>query len=93
MASGNIRSPPTIANRMALKTLKPVLVLLALKVKNFGSFDYGRNYGVIYDVAAWTDMLPEFGDDTYIKTDNFMTGRANGVATYRNNDFFAWSTA
>jgi outer membrane pore protein E len=70
------------------KDTKTRLGFAGLKVKNFGSFDYGRNYGVIYDVAAWTDMLPEFGDDTYIKTDNFMTGRANGVATYRNNDFF-----
>ncbi|WON78072.1 porin OmpC [Serratia sp. UGAL515B_01] len=59
-----------------------------LKMKDLGSFDYGRNYGIIYDVGAWTDMLPEFGDDTFIKTDNFMTGRATGVATYRNNDFF-----
>ncbi|MGS3797372.1 porin, partial [Escherichia coli] len=25
-----------------------------------GTFDYGRNYGVVYDVEAWTDMLPEF---------------------------------
>lgn len=67
---------------------KTRLGFAGLKMKNLGSFDYGRNYGIIYDVAAWTDMLPEFGDDTYIKTDNFMTGRTNGVATYRNNDFF-----
>ena len=33
-------------------------------------------------------MLPEFGDDAYVKTDNFMNGRTNGVATYRNNNFF-----
>ncbi len=52
-----------------------------------GSFDYGRNYGVIYDVTSWTDVLPEFGGDTY-GSDNFMQQRANGVATYRNTDFF-----
>jgi len=39
-------------------------------------------------VEGWTDMLPEFGGDSYSKADNFMTGRANGVATYRNADFF-----
>jgi outer membrane pore protein F len=39
-------------------------------------------------VEGWTDMLPEFGGDTYTYTDNFMTGRTNGVATYRNNNFF-----
>ena len=33
-------------------------------------------------------MLPEFGGDSYTYADNFMTGRANGVATYRNTDFF-----
>jgi outer membrane protein N len=59
-----------------------------LKFGEYGSFDYGRNYGVLYDVEGWTDMLPEFGGDTYTNADNFMTGRANGVATYRNNDFF-----
>ena len=59
-----------------------------LKFGDYGSFDYGRNYGVLYDVEGWTDMLPEFGGDTYTSADNYMTGRANGVATYRNNDFF-----
>ncbi|HED3067293.1 porin OmpC [Kluyvera ascorbata] len=59
-----------------------------LKFGDYGSFDYGRNYGVLYDVEGWTDMLPEFGGDTYTNADNFMTGRTNGVATYRNNDFF-----
>lgn len=59
-----------------------------LKFGDYGSFDYGRNYGVVYDVEAWTDMLPEFGGDSYTTTDNYMTGRTNGVATYRNSDFF-----
>ncbi|EHC80790.1 putative porin [Salmonella enterica subsp. enterica serovar Montevideo str. S5-403] len=36
-----------------------------LKFGEYGSFDYGRNYGVIYDVEAWTDVLPEFGGDSY----------------------------
>ena len=64
------------------------LAFAGIKVGDYGSFDYGRNYGVMYDVEAWTDMLPEFGGDSYTKADNFMTGRANGVATYRNTDFF-----
>lgn len=59
-----------------------------LKFGDYGSFDYGRNYGVLYDVEGWTDMLPEFGGDSYTQADNFMTGRANGVANYRNNGFF-----
>ncbi|EFH7921963.1 porin OmpC [Escherichia coli] len=64
------------------------LAFAGLKFGEMGSFDYGRNYGVIYDVEAWTDMLPVFGGDFYTWTDNFMAGRANGVATYRNSDFF-----
>ncbi|HFD0138313.1 TPA: porin OmpS2, partial [Salmonella enterica subsp. enterica serovar Cuckmere] len=28
------------------------------------------------------------GGDSYTYADNYMTGRANGVATYRNTDFF-----
>ncbi|PKH24265.1 porin [Enterobacterales bacterium CwR94] len=60
-----------------------------LKFGDYGSFDYGRNYGVIYDAMAYTDQLPVFGDDTqYTNNDNFMTGRSNGVATYRNSNFF-----
>ena len=58
-----------------------------LKFGDAGSLDYGRNYGVLYDIGAWTDVLPEFGGDTY-GADNFMFQRATGVATYRNNNFF-----
>ncbi|MEG5842210.1 porin OmpC [Enterobacter mori] len=64
------------------------LAYAGLKYADFGSFDYGRNYGVVYDVEAWTDMLPVFGGDSYTWTDNFMNGRANGLATYRNSGFF-----
>ncbi|MFZ4831653.1 porin OmpC [Rouxiella sp. Mn2063] len=58
-----------------------------LKFGDWGSLDYGRNYGVIYDIGAWTDVLPEFGGDTY-SADNFMMQRSSGLLTYRNNDFF-----
>ena len=64
------------------------LAYAGLKYGEYGSFDYGRNYGVVYDVEAWTDMLPVFGGDSYTWTDNFMNGRANGLVTYRNQDFF-----
>ena len=58
-----------------------------LKFSDGSSFDYGRNYGVAYDIGAWTDVLPEFGGDTY-GADNFLFQRSNGVATYRNSGFF-----
>lgn len=59
-----------------------------MKYKDLGSFDYGRNTGALYDVEARTDMFPEFGGDSSAQTDNFMTKRASGLATYRNTDFF-----
>lgn len=58
-----------------------------IKFADAGSIDYGCNYGVLYDVGAWTYMMPEFGGDTTV-SDNFMTGRANNVFTYRNTNFF-----
>lgn len=67
---------------------KTRLAFAGLKAGEYGSFDYGRNYGILYDIAAGTDILPEFGGDGLVKTDNFMTGRTTGVATYRNTDLF-----
>ncbi|MDE9431433.1 porin [Xenorhabdus bovienii] len=69
-------------------TYKTRLAYAGLKFANYGSLDYGRNYGVVYDTAAWTDVLPLFGGDSMAQTDNYMTGRSTGLLTYRNNDFF-----
>ncbi|MFS2223764.1 porin [Pantoea sp. B65] len=66
---------------------KTRLGFAGLKYANFGSFDYGRNYGLIYDALASTDMLPKFGGDSGY-TDGFLSGRSTGVATYRNTSFF-----
>lgn len=65
---------------------KTRLGFAGLKFADAGSIDYGRNYGVAYDVLGWTDMLPEFGGDS-AQTDT-MAGRTGGVATYRNTNFF-----
>ncbi|MBW7619533.1 porin [Citrobacter portucalensis] len=51
------------------------------------SFDYGRNTGILYDAASYTDMQPEFDGFTY-SSDQFMFKRGNGIAAYRNSDFF-----
>lgn len=77
--ANNVESNNTSYNKLAYA---------GLKYGEYGSFDYGRNYGVIYDVEAWTDMLPVFGGDSYTYHDNYMIGRGNGMATYRNTDFF-----
>lgn len=58
-----------------------------IKVSDYGSFDYGRNTGVLYDALSQTDMQPEFDAQT-CNTDQFMFRRGNSLATYRNSDFF-----
>ncbi len=63
------------------------LAFAGVKVGEFGSFDYGRNVGVLYDALSQTDMQPEFDAQTY-NTDQFMFRRGNSLATYRNTDFF-----
>jgi predicted porin len=64
------------------------LAFAGLQFDKFGSLDYGRNWGIGYDVASYTDVAPIFDDLTYAFADNFMTSRATGVLTYRNNGFF-----
>lgn len=66
---------------------KTRLGFAGLKFAKFGSLDYGRNYGVVYDAIGYTDMLPEYGGDSGY-TDNFMVGRSSSLATYRNKNFF-----
>lgn len=58
-----------------------------IKAGKYGSFDYGRNIGVLYDSLSLTDMQPEFDALTY-NTDQFMFRRGNGLATYRNTGLF-----
>ncbi len=64
------------------------LAFAGLNFGDAGSIDYGRNYGAIYDVGAYTDMLVVWGGDSWTFTDNFMNGRSTGLLTYRNNNFF-----
>ncbi|MET6582959.1 porin [Morganella morganii] len=66
------------------------LAYAGFKFADYGSIDYGRNYGVVYDTAAWTDVLPLFDGDTMAQTDVYMTGRNANLLTYRNSDFFGY---
>lgn len=66
------------------------LAYAGLKFQDFGSIDYGRNYGVIYDTNAWTDVLPLWGGDTMAQADTFMTQRNRNLLTYRNNNMFGY---
>lgn len=70
---------------------KTRLAFAGIKLGDAGSLDYGRNYGVVYDIGAYADNLTEFGGDSYQMTDNYMTGRSTGLLTYRTPD--AWGLA
>ncbi|MCX8573997.1 MULTISPECIES: porin [unclassified Gilliamella] len=59
-----------------------------LNFGDFGSFDYGRNDGVLKAITAYTDVLPEFGGDAANNNWNVLSARTKAVATYRNNNFF-----
>ncbi|WP_275556413.1 porin [Mixta sp. Marseille-Q2659] len=80
----NVNNPESDSN-VGNKTR---LGFAGIKVSDYGSLDYGRNYGLIYDVEAITDMMPEFGATAYTSADVYMLTRTNGVATYRNTNFF-----
>ncbi|MGX4745226.1 porin [Providencia rettgeri] len=66
------------------------LAYAGLKFADYGSLDYGRNYGVIYDTNAWTDVLPLWGADTMDQEDNYMLSRNRNLLTYRNNNAFGY---
>ena len=59
-----------------------------LNFGDFGSFDYGRNDGVLKTLTSYTDVLPEFGGDASNNDIYALTARTKAVATYRNSDFF-----
>lgn len=79
-------------NDEATSGQKTRLAFAGLKMKDFGSVDYGRNLGVLYDVAAVTDMFPEFGGDGLARTDNFMTKRTTGVQLTATPTSSVWLT-
>ncbi|WP_320727051.1 porin [Enterobacter sp. 118C5] len=66
------------------------LAFAGLKMADAGSIDYGRNYGIVYDVESYTDMAPTWSGETWGGgyVDNYMTSRSTGLLTYRNSDFF-----
>lgn len=65
------------------------LAFAGIKAGEAGSLSYGRDYGIVYDVEAYTDMSPSYSGETWAgTTDNFMNNRTTGVLTYRNTDFF-----
>ncbi|HGY3715851.1 TPA: porin [Citrobacter gillenii] len=68
--------------------IKTRLAFAGLDYGHDVSFDYGRNYGVAYDVGFYTDVLSEFGGDSCEDTDCFLTTRTSGAATLRTKNLF-----
>ncbi|AEI74759.1 porin OmpC [Candidatus Moranella endobia] len=93
--SANIISFGTLEQEVGLRHTESIVAnnhfsrlgFAGIKFTNVGSIDYGRNYGVLYDVGAWTDIVLVFSGDTTV-TDNVITGRANSLLTYRNTNCF-----
>lgn len=54
----------------------------------YGSFDYGRNDGVLKTITSYTDVLPEFGGDASNNDYYTLSARTDAVATYRNDGFY-----
>ncbi|QDY44380.1 porin [Candidatus Pantoea soli] len=84
----NVQANNSEGGSDAQKGNKTRLGFAGLKWGNYGSLDYGRNFGVVFDVASVTDTPVIFDDQTFSNTDNFLTGRGNGFLTYRNRNFF-----
>ncbi|QJC32545.1 porin [Enterobacteriaceae endosymbiont of Donacia dentata] len=74
------------------KDISPSIRLGFIGVKfNHGnsSIDYGRNYGILYDVTSYMKKNSFFEKNfMYDKNDYFMFGRTNNLLTYRNKNFF-----
>lgn len=66
------------------------LAYVGINHKYLGSIDYGLNYGVLYHIDGWIDVLPMFWDDGISMADNYMNGRNRNLLTYRNNNFFGY---
>lgn len=64
------------------------LSYIGLKFDDFGSFDYGYNYGLLHDIKNWTDFSPLYKSSYVTQVDNYLSSNAKNSLTYRNEDFF-----
>lgn len=59
-----------------------------LNAGEYGTLNYGRNDGIIYDVSYFTNIFAVYGSVTS-KVDNFMMQKSSGLLSYHNKDFFS----
>lgn len=69
------------------------LAFAGLDFLQYGTVDYGRNLGILYDAEAATDMAPVWGGDTWARHDSFMTKRASGLLTWRSPELSGFRLA
>lgn len=62
-----------------------------MKLDEVGAVDYGRNYGVLYDIGGWTDVLPIYWDSGMYQADNYTTSRNRGLLTLRHSGLFGYA--
>ncbi|WMY96271.1 MAG: porin [Arsenophonus sp.] len=65
-----------------------LIAYAGLKFSDFGSLDYGRNYGLLHDIKAWTEVLPLHSGNSTYQVDSYMNSHNRNLLTYRSNDFF-----
>lgn len=64
------------------------LAYLGLKFSNYGSLDYGRNYGVPYDIQEWGDVVPLSHTNYTYQLNDYIVGENRNLFTYRSNNCF-----
>ncbi|WP_115956060.1 porin [Candidatus Purcelliella pentastirinorum] len=77
-------------NQYRLFNGETCLAYAGLNFKKWGSIDYGRNYGILYDALSYTDKSPVENTLTIKDNDNYLTGRSTSLLTYRNKDLFGY---
>ncbi|QCI21078.1 porin [Buchnera aphidicola (Hyperomyzus lactucae)] len=80
-------TPEVLSNQQPSNIIR--LGYAGFKYGDWGSIDYGRNYGIFHDVQSLTDHAPYINKNSvFSHNDNYMIGRSNSLLTYRNNNFF-----
>ncbi|WP_392565954.1 porin [Utexia brackfieldae] len=70
------------------KDIETRYAFAGLDFGDIGAIDYGKNAGILFAVADYTDVLPEFGGDAKNNKWYLLSDRAQAVATYHNQNFF-----
>jgi len=80
-------APEELLNKQQSNTVR--LGYAGFKYGNWGSIDYGRNYGLFHDIESLTNHAPYINNNSFFAdNDNYMLGRNNGLLTYRNDNLF-----